>query len=61
MAVHLVFVGDVLDGVLFSNQMPWMRSGTELSQFLRNLLPTVLQVGDRAWVVRLYGEIIPEL
>ena len=22
---------------------------------------TVLYVGDRAWVVRLYGEIIPEL
>ena len=38
-AIHLAVTGDVIDGVffvlLFSHEMSWMRSGTELSQFLR--------------------------
>ena len=38
MAVHLAVAGDVFNAVLFcavlfSNEMSWMRSGTELSQF----------------------------
>ena len=44
MAVHLAVAGDVFDGVLFCavffHEMSWMRSGTELSQFLRIFLPT---------------------
>ena len=41
MAVHLAVAGDVFDAVLFcavlfSNDMSWMRSGTELSQFFDN-------------------------
>ena len=45
MVVHLVVACDVFDGallcaVLFFHEMPWMRSGTELSQFLRIFLPT---------------------
>ena len=44
-AVHLADAGDVFDGVLFcavlfSHEMSWMRSGIELSQFLRIFLPT---------------------
>ena len=37
MAIHLAVVGDVSDGVLFCAvlEMSCMRSGTELSQFLR--------------------------
>ena len=40
MTVHLAVAGDVFDGVLFyavlfSHDMSWIRSGTELSQFLR--------------------------
>ena len=46
-AVHLAFAGDVFDGVflccLLSHDMSWMRSGTELSQFLRGFLPTLHQ------------------
>ena len=42
-AVHLAVVGDVFDGVFlccpFSHEMSSMRSGTELSQFLRVFLP----------------------
>ena len=42
MVVHLAVAGDVFDGVLFcavlfSQEMSWIRSGTELSQFLRIL------------------------
>ena len=43
MAVHLAVVGDgfVFYFVLsFSHNMSWMRSGTELNQFLRIVLPT---------------------
>ena len=44
MAVHLAVAGDVFVGVLFmvsfSPRDSWMRSGTELSQFLRIFLPT---------------------
>ena len=44
-SVHLAVVGGVFDGVLscclFSHEMSWMRSGTELSQFLRVFLPTL--------------------
>ena len=41
MAVHLAFAGDVFNGVLFcANEVSWMKSGTELSQFLRIFLPT---------------------
>ena len=44
-AAHLAVAVDVFDGVLFcavlfSHEMSWMRSGTELSQFLRLFLPT---------------------
>ena len=47
MAVHLAVAGDVFNGVLFcavlfSHEMSWMRSGTELSQFLRIFLPTLV-------------------
>ena len=46
MAVFLVVAGDVFDGVLFcavlfSHEVSWMRSGIELSQFLRIFLPTL--------------------
>ena len=45
MAVHLAIAGDICDGVLFcvvlySHDMSWVRSRTELSQFLRFFLPT---------------------
>ena len=44
MAVHLAVACDVFDGVLlsrpFSHEMSWMRSRTELSQFLRIFPPT---------------------
>ena len=42
MAAHLAIAGDVLDGALFCAVLfpkTWMRSGTELSQFLRIVLP----------------------
>ena len=48
MAVHLAADGDIFDGVLFCavlfpHKMSWMRSGTELSQFLRVFsLPTLV-------------------
>ena len=36
MAVHLAVTGDVFGGVLMSGGvLSWMRSGTELCQFLR--------------------------
>ena len=39
MAFHLDVAGDVFNGVLFCvvlfHEMSWMRSGTELSQFLK--------------------------
>ena len=46
MAVHLAAAGDVFDGVLFcavlfSYGMSWVRSRTELIQFLRIFLPTL--------------------
>ena len=49
MAVHLAVACDVFDGVLFlccplSHETSWVRSGTELSQFLRLFLPTQLFV-----------------
>ena len=49
MAVDLTIVGDVFNGVLFcavlfSHEMSKMRSGTELSQFLRIFLPTFVFV-----------------
>ena len=44
MAVHLAVAGDVSDGVFFvmcfSHEMSWIRSGTDLSQFLRVFLST---------------------
>ena len=46
MTVHLAVAGDVFDGVLFmlsfSQEMSWMRFGTELRQFLRLFLPTLV-------------------
>ena len=43
-SVHLAVAGDVFVGVFlccpFSHGMSWMRSGTWLSQFLRDFLPT---------------------
>ena len=40
--------GDVYDNVIlccpFFHEMPWMRSGTELSQFLKVFLPTLNHV-----------------
>ena len=50
MAVHLAVAGDVFDGVLLcavlvSHEMSWMRSGTELSQFLRIFLSALGWVG----------------
>ena len=44
-AVHLAFAGDVFDSVLFCavlffHGIFWMKSGTELSQFLRIFLLT---------------------
>ena len=46
MAVHLAAACDVFDGVLFCaaffpHEMSWMRSGTELRQFLRIFLSTL--------------------
>ena len=46
MAVYLAVAGgDIFDGVLFCTilfprEMSWVRSGAELSQFLRIVLPT---------------------
>ena len=42
----MAVAGDVFDDVLvyailFSHEMSWMRSGTELNQFLRIFLPTL--------------------
>ena len=40
----LAVAGDVFDGVFLcciSHEMSWMRSGTELSQFLRVFLSTL--------------------
>ena len=56
MAVHLAVAGDVFGGVLFCavlfpQEMSWMRSGTELSQFLR-IFPTysfILEELYRPW------------
>ena len=47
MTVHLAAACDVFDGVLFCavlfpHEMSWMRSGTDLSQFL-NFFPTYSQ------------------
>ena len=47
MAVYLVAAGDVFDSisfcaVLFSHEMSRIRSGAELSQFLRFFLPSLL-------------------
>ena len=43
MAVHLAAAGDVFDGVLFCAVFfPTRCLGTELSQFLRLFLPTLL-------------------
>ena len=52
MAVHLALAGDVFDGVLFcavffSHEMSWIRSGIELSQFLRIFLPTFASKFER--------------
>ena len=46
MASRLAVADDVFHdvlfrGVFFSHEMSWMRSGTELSQFLRIFLPTL--------------------
>ena len=45
-AVHLAVAGGVFDGIFlccpFTHLLFWMRSGTELSQFLRDALPTHL-------------------
>ena len=41
----------------FSHEVPWMRSGTELSQFLRVFLPTFKffsETGTRFWLVQNY-------
>ena len=48
MAAHLAIVDDVSGDVLFSScpyshEMSLMRSGTELSEFLRIFLPTLLE------------------
>ena len=45
MAAHLAVAGDVFGRVLFyaaffSHEMTWMKSGTELSQFLKSFLST---------------------
>ena len=44
-AVHLAVAGDVFDSVLlcavFFPEISWMRSWTELSQFLRIFRPTL--------------------
>ena len=47
MTVHLAAACDVFDGVLFCavpfpHEMSWMRSGTDLSQFLK-FFPTYSQ------------------
>ena len=46
MAVYLDVAGDAFDGVLFCAvcfpTRCWMRSGTELSQFLGSFLPTLV-------------------
>ena len=51
MAAHLAVAGDVFDGVFlccpFSHEMSWMRSGTQLSQFLRVFLPTLSDITER--------------
>ena len=48
-SVHLAVTGDIFDGVLFcaalfSHEMSWVRSGTELSQFLKIFLPTFVRI-----------------
>ena len=34
----------------FSHEMSWMRSGTELSQFLRIFLPTLEAISEDYWL-----------
>ena len=45
MAVRLAVACDVFDGsyfvLSFSHEISWIRSGTEMSQFLRIFLPTL--------------------
>ena len=48
MAVHLAVAGDALMvsyflGCPFLHEMSWMRSGTEMNQFLRIFLPIFLK------------------
>ena len=53
MAVHLAVAGNVFGGVLFCSvlfphEMSWMRSGTELCQFLRIFQPTFVNLVMRS-------------
>ena len=66
MTVHLAVAGDVFGGdlfyaVLFPHKMSWMRSGTELNQFLR--IPTYSTVDSQNYVITLHivGWVIPLL
>ena len=54
-AAHLAVAWSVLlCAVLFSQEMPWMRSGTELSQLLTIFLPTAtLQI----WIISIHPKV----
>ena len=57
---HMAVAGDVFDGVMFCavllpHEMSWMRSGIELSQFLRIFLPTFFQRHRKIWLVGCFG------
>ena len=61
MAGHLAVTDDVFDGVLFCAvlfpTMSWMRSGTELSQFLRIFLPTSSYINNIVVITRMRGRV----
>ena len=51
----MAVAGDVFDGVflccVLSHQMSWVRSGTELGQFLRIFLPTLIVGGPISFFI----------
>ena len=67
MAVHQAVAGDVFGGILFGAvlfiyEMSWMRSGIELSQFLKIFLSTslVLSITQPCKVVSALKEIFSQ-
>ena len=55
MAVYLIVAGDVFDGVflccLFSNEMSWMKSVTQLSESISEGFPVGMSVSPHVCVI----------